>query len=135
MDADWVVLGPGSWFTSVCTHLLVPELAAALQRTPARRCVTLNLDPGLSETAGYRPEQLLETLGVYAPDLTLDAVIADPGTVDDVDALTAAAARYGAQLLMRPVAESDGSARHHALRLAAAYADVFAGATVDVRRT
>ena len=28
--ADWVVLGPGSWFTSVLPHLLVPELAAAL---------------------------------------------------------------------------------------------------------
>jgi len=25
--ADWVVLGPGSWFTSVLPHLLVPELA------------------------------------------------------------------------------------------------------------
>src|SRR5215469_5160606 len=28
--ADWVVLGPGSWFTSVLPHLLVPELATAL---------------------------------------------------------------------------------------------------------
>ena len=27
--ADWVVLGPGSWFTSVLPHLLVPELATA----------------------------------------------------------------------------------------------------------
>ena len=35
--ADWVVLGPGSWFTSVLPHLLVPDLAAALQGTSARR--------------------------------------------------------------------------------------------------
>lgn len=139
MDADWVVLGPGSWFTSVCTHLLVPELAAALQRTPARRCVTLNLSPGTSETAGYRPEQLLEVLGVYAPDLSLDAVVADPSAVEDVEALEAAAARFGAVLVMRQVAEADGSAVHHPLRLAAAYADVFSGVTSDlgedVRRT
>ncbi|WP_380168225.1 uridine diphosphate-N-acetylglucosamine-binding protein YvcK [Jannaschia sp. R86511] len=132
MDADWVVLGPGSWFTSVCTHLLVPELARALQATPARRCVTLNLDAGASETAGYRPEQLLETLGRYAPDLTLDAVVADPSAVEDVDALSAAAARFGAVLVMRQVAEADGSAVHHPLRLAAAYADVFSGVTGDV---
>ncbi len=33
-EADWVVLGPGSWFTSVLPHLLVPELAAALRRHP-----------------------------------------------------------------------------------------------------
>src|SRR5262249_29485655 len=35
-DADWVVLGPGSWFTSVLPHLLVPELADALITTRAR---------------------------------------------------------------------------------------------------
>jgi uncharacterized cofD-like protein len=36
-EADWVVLGPGSWFTSVLPHLLVPDLSAALQATRARR--------------------------------------------------------------------------------------------------
>ena len=29
-EADWVVLGPGSWFTSVIPHLLVPDLRRAL---------------------------------------------------------------------------------------------------------
>jgi len=134
MEADWVVLGPGSWFTSVCTHLLVPELADALQRTPARRCVTLNLTAGTSETAGYRAEQLLEALGTYAPELTLDAVVADPSAVEDLDALSAAAARFGAVLVLRQVGEADGSAVHHPLRLAAAYADVFSGVTGDVAR-
>ena len=33
LDADWIVFGPGSWFTSVLPHLLVPELAAALHAT------------------------------------------------------------------------------------------------------
>ena len=33
LDADWVVFGPGSWFTSVLPHLLVPELASALHVT------------------------------------------------------------------------------------------------------
>lgn len=135
LDADWVVLGPGSWFTSVCPHLLVPELAEALQQTRARRCVTLNLVPDASETAGYRPEQLLEVLGAYAPDLTLDAVVADPAGVDDVDALSRVAAQFGAALVMRQVSDTDAVARHHPLRLAAAYADVFAGLTADVRRT
>ncbi len=27
LEADWVVFGPGSWFTSVLPHLKVPELA------------------------------------------------------------------------------------------------------------
>ena len=33
-EADWVVLGPGSWFTSVLPHLLVPELAECPGRHP-----------------------------------------------------------------------------------------------------
>ncbi len=36
-EADWVVLGPGSWYSSVIPHLLVPDLRAALTRPrPAR---------------------------------------------------------------------------------------------------
>ena len=49
-SADWVVLGPGSWFTSVMTHLLVPEVREALEVTRARRLLVLNLDPGTGET-------------------------------------------------------------------------------------
>lgn len=42
LDADWVVLGPGSWFSSVIPHLLVPELLDALVETKARRVLSLN---------------------------------------------------------------------------------------------
>jgi len=34
LEADWVVLGPGSWFTSVIPHLLVPKLADAVRNQP-----------------------------------------------------------------------------------------------------
>src|SRR5690606_38282661 len=45
LDADWVVLGPGSWFSSVIPHLLVPDLLDALVQTKARRVLSLNLGP------------------------------------------------------------------------------------------
>ena len=32
LQADWIVLDPGSWFTSVIPHLLVPKLAEAIPR-------------------------------------------------------------------------------------------------------
>ena len=54
-DADWVVFGPGSWFTSVLPHLKVPELAGALCATRARRLVILNLAPQPGETDGFSP--------------------------------------------------------------------------------
>ena len=124
--ADWVILGPGSWFTSVLPHLLVPELAAALHRTRARRCVTLNLSPEEEgETAGMTATEHLQVLHQHAPDLRIDAVVADPRAVEDVDPLVEAAAAMGARLLLRQVRTGDGTPRHDPLRLAAALRDVF----------
>ncbi len=42
-DADWVTVGPGSWFTSVMPTLLVPELRDALVSCSAQRVLVLNL--------------------------------------------------------------------------------------------
>jgi uncharacterized cofD-like protein len=124
-EADWVILGPGSWFTSVIPHLLVPDLAAALVRTPARRVIVLNLAPQPGETSGFTPENHLEVLGAHAPDLRADVVLADEASVPDPVALAAVAADLGAELVLAPVALGDGTPRHDIERLATAYADVF----------
>lgn len=123
-DAQWVVLGPGSWFTSVIPHLLVPELASALMKTRARRLVALNLAPQPGETAGFSPETHLEVLAKHAPGFSLDVVLADATSVPDVGALERAAGALGAELLLAPVRASDGSPRHDAEALAAAYRGV-----------
>ncbi len=130
--ADWVVLGPGSWFTSVLPHLLVPELSVALHTTTARRCVTLNLGPQIGETRGFSADTHLEVLAGHAPDLRIDAVLADPSSVEDADRLAGVARNLGAQLVMRQVGLGDGTARHDPLRLAAAYRDLFDGVIGDV---
>jgi len=130
--ADWVVLGPGSWFTSVLPHLLVPGLSDALHRTAARRIVVLNLSAGSCETAGMPVEQHLDVLHRHAPDLKIDAVVADPSAVEDVSALVARADELGARLLLRQVGVSDGTPRHDPLRLAAALRDVVEGTFGDV---
>jgi uncharacterized cofD-like protein len=125
--ADWVVLGPGSWFTSVLPHLLVPELEAALRQTAARRCLTLNLGQQPGETDGFSPETHLEVLAAHAPDLRIDAVLVDPSVVSDAAQLSEVAESMGAIVLTREVAQGDGTARHDPLLLAAAYRDVFSG--------
>ena len=130
--ADWVVLGPGSWFTSVLPHLLVPEIAAALHRTPARRVVVLNLAQDAGETDGMRAEDHIDVLHRHAPDLRIDAVVADPGAVEDVAVLVERTRAIGARLLLRQVGSSDGSPRHDPLRLAAALRDVVDGYLGDV---
>jgi len=124
-QADVLLLGPGSWFTSVLPHLKVPELARALHRTKARRLVTLNLAPQPGETDDFSPQQHLEVLRQHAPDLSIDVVLADTGVVDDPDALEKAAAALGARLVMADVAASDGSPRHDPRRLASVLDEIF----------
>lgn len=123
--ADWVVLGPGSWFTSVLPHLLVPELQAALVETSARRLVCLNLSEQAGETAGFSPETHLEVLAAHAPALAVDVVLADAAAVGDPRGLMAAAHAAGARLVLAAVARGDGSPRHHPDRLAQALARIF----------
>lgn len=121
-EADWVVLGPGSWFTSVIPHLLVPELRQAVVSAPARRAVVLNLAPQSGETDGYSPEAHLEVLAAYAQDLKLDVVLADERAVGDLESLRRTAASLGAELVVADVAADDGSPRHDPVKLANAYA-------------
>lgn len=124
LDADWVVLGPGSWFTSVMPHLLVPELREALVHTRARRMVTLNLVLNEDETSGFSPSDHLETLAQHAPDLHLDVVLADPRAVGEAEpVLRGTAARLGAELVVTTLADPDSPRTHDVLRLAAAYRD------------
>jgi uncharacterized cofD-like protein len=127
LDADWVVFGPGSWFTSVLPHLLVPRLAAALRATPARRMVVLNLVPQPGETDGFSPHKHLEVLADHAPDLTVDVVLADTnavgaGTLTDLEK---AAGALGARLVTADVAMADGTPRHDPRLLAGEYARCF----------
>jgi uncharacterized cofD-like protein len=127
LDADWVVFGPGSWFTSVLPHLLVPELSSALHLTEARRLVVLNLAPQPGETEGFSPHKHLEVLAEHAPALTVDVVLADSkaAEIGNLADLEKAAAVLGARLVMADVAAADGTPRHDPRLLAGTYAQVF----------
>ncbi len=119
LDADLVLLGPGSWFTSVLPHLLVPELHEALVNTKASRVVILNLVPQPGETAGFSPEQHLDVLSQHAPRLRVDAVLADVDSVPTPDRLRSAAEGLGARTVLDKVASPQAPGRHEPQALAA----------------
>ena len=121
--ADWVVLGPGSWFTSVMPHLLVPGVRDALVETSARRVLTLNLVP-TGETVGFSAANHLEVLAEHAPDLHLDVVLADSDVVEDEPLLRRVAEGMGAELVLAHVGDHAEQGHHDSLRLAAAYRDI-----------
>lgn len=123
-DADVVVLGPGSWYTSVLPHLLVPGLRDAIFAA-RRRVLTANLATERGETENMTPGDHLRVLQRFAPNLTFDTVIADPFSIDDLDDFTEAASALGATVLLRQVRSARAPGSHDPLRLAAAYRDAF----------
>ena len=125
-SADWVVLGPGSWYTSVIPHLLVPDLAEALCSTSARRVVVLNLAPQPGETAGFAPETHLEVLAEHAGGLRLDAVVADRAAVPHPDRLARVAESLGAELRLDHLARDGHPEMHDPDRLGAVLGALFA---------
>jgi uncharacterized cofD-like protein len=122
--ADVVSLGPGSWYTSVLPHLLVPKLRAALVKSQARVVAVLNLEPQPGETDGFSPEEHLSVLQAHLGGVALHTVIADADSVVDRRGLLSAVRECGAELVLAPVAELGGAPRHDAVRLAAALASV-----------
>jgi uncharacterized cofD-like protein len=117
--ADWLIFGPGSWYTSVIPHLLVPDLAAAIAASPAKRLVTLNLATE-NETSGLSLPDHLAALDRYLPRLRVDVVLADGKAVGDPEPVHRAAESLGARLVLAPVAVPDGAPRHDPAALAVA---------------
>ena len=125
LAAEWVVLGPGSWFSSVIPHLMVPGLRQALADTQGRLVVVLNLEAQPGETAGFGPEDHLAALFEHAPDLTVHAVLVDATSLAgsgaaDREHLEKVVAHHGAHLVVADVAVP-GEPRHDPDRLAAAF--------------
>ncbi|MCI6584917.1 MAG: uridine diphosphate-N-acetylglucosamine-binding protein YvcK [Mobiluncus porci] len=126
-EADWIVLGPGSWFTSVMPHLLLAPLREALSQASARKALVLNLSRQRGETQDLPLPDHLRVLGQYAPELGLNIVIGDPAAVVDIDDLEHAAQTLGCEVMLRQLSVGDGTARHDPLRLAAAFRDAMSG--------
>ncbi len=130
--ADWLVLGPGSWFTSVIPHLMVPALHDAIVTSEARVVVTLNLTEQAGETPGFEAADHLAVLVEHAPDLRIHTVLADAASLGDgLDDLLEVVHAAGAELVVEDVACDDGSPRHDPAKLAASYARILGAGDLD----
>lgn len=120
-EAQWVTIGPGSWFSSVLPHFLVREQLNALEKSSAKKIVILNLDSHpeaqADEFAGYTPMQHLEMLRVYAPTMTIDHVVVDEFELGDSQSLQLLVESLGGVLHVADLRKSPGSLHHDVEKL------------------
>ncbi|MFC4336246.1 gluconeogenesis factor YvcK family protein [Salininema proteolyticum] len=103
-DADWHVFGPGSWFTSVIPHFLLPDLRASVARTDAKRVLVLNLSQE-NETDGLDAAGHLRALTPYSESVRFHYVISpEVRNVSALDSLNRETEALGAELVTAPLA-------------------------------
>jgi uncharacterized cofD-like protein len=76
-QADLILLGPGSLYTSILPNLLIPEIAAAIAKSKAPRVYIANLMTQPGETAGYALADHLRAIQKHVPRRVIDWVVAN----------------------------------------------------------
>jgi uncharacterized cofD-like protein len=121
-QAEWITMGPGSWFSSVIPHLLVPAQLDALRQSKARKVLILNLDATShsqgEEFAGSTPEEHLDFFHRYAPGVKVDYCLVDHSVVRDETALKRAASTLGGEIVVADIRKAPGSIHHDSQKLA-----------------
>lgn len=115
-EADQVVIGPGSLYTSVLAAMAVPQIREVVSSVRAPKVYVSNLRPQKAETAGYDVADHVRALRTHG--VQVDTVVADTSGIDlgDTDGL-------GVDLVLADFAKEDGYA-HDPGRLADVLADL-----------
>jgi uncharacterized cofD-like protein len=130
-EADLILLGPGSLYTSILPNLLIPEIAKAIARSKARRVYIANLMTQPGETSGYALADHLRAIRNHTSRRVIDWVVANrqpispevakryrargaqPVTID-----LAALQSLGYRVILDNLLEEHGVIRHDPGRLA-----------------
>ena len=110
-QADLIVIGPGSLYTSVLPNLLVPGIGHAMEAAKALKVYVCNVATQVGETNGYSLEDHVRALQAHTFQGVADYVLANSNTTD-----------LGPEFMGGPV-NSDGSPIAHAILMQADLVD------------
>ena len=128
-NAEMVVIGPGSVYTSLLPPLLVPGMREALAKTGAPRVFVCNVATQVGETEGYTLSEHLAALGAHGVADVIDAVLVnDNFTARQPENYPAAPVRVdvalsdnaGPQIFTRDLVDEMNAHRHDPRKLAVA---------------
>jgi uncharacterized cofD-like protein len=74
-EADYIIMGPGSLYTSVISNLLVPEIAEAIAARNVPRIYVCNIMTQPGETTGYTVADHIESIDRACGQKLFDAVL------------------------------------------------------------
>lgn len=132
-EADYIILGPGSLYTSVIPNLLVDGVVEAIAAARALKVYVLNIMTQEGETEGYTASDHVEALLTHGEPGLFDICLANSGAVRpdlqerykaenarpiDIDA--EAVRGMGIEMIMRPLSSATSQFAHHDPELLAA---------------
>mgnify|MGYP006267191055 CR=1 FL=1 len=133
LAADYLTLGPGSWFSSVLPHLLLEKQREAIHNSKAKRILILNLptdNPDDSdELSGSTPIEHLEVIRRFDSEFKFDFAIADRSTVNNSQALkdlNALVIEMGGKIIVSDLAKGAGSKLHDPEKLVLSFREILA---------
>ncbi len=74
-EADYIIIGPGSLYTSVIPNLLVPEITAAIAQSQVPRIYVCNIMTQPGETQGYSVADHIRAIDIACGQPLFDAVL------------------------------------------------------------
>ena len=84
LQADLIVIGPGSLYTSVLPNLLVHDLCEAIRSAPALKVYVCNVATQVGETAGYDVTDHVDALTGHVGHDVFSVVLANGNLPEDV---------------------------------------------------
>ncbi len=82
-EADLIVVGPGSTFTSVIPNFLVPEVAEAVRGAHAIKVFVCNIMTQPGETTGFSAADHVRAIQRHTGEVPFDYVLLNSAPVDD----------------------------------------------------
>ena len=74
-DADVIILGPGSFYTSIISNLLIKDIKESLIKSKALKIFVSNIMSQPGETIGYSSKDYLDILERYVGENVIDYIL------------------------------------------------------------
>ena len=129
LDAELIVLGPGSLYTSIIPNLLVPGIVSAIRAAEGRKLYVCNVSTQAGETTGYSVGDHVEALLAHAGSVKtnegrlLHAVLVNEGKTDQTAFVRfdpEKVKEQGLTVIKRPLTSDTTVAHHDSTKLARA---------------